>query len=130
MLIAALVFPSLLGAQTLSGTFRLAEINGKPGAGEFPPGSGTLISAGFLQLDDSTSAGRRFRIGFTFAPKADSARSQSHGGTFRVVSDSLLFTNDGQETRPPVRFRYSWRPDGMLALTDVRGNVWGYRRSD
>jgi hypothetical protein len=114
--------------RTLAGSFLLREINGKGGPGEFPPGSGTMIWNGFLQLDDSTSAGRRFRIGFTFVPKADSARSQSHGGTFRVVSDSLLFTNDGQETRPPVRFRYAWRPDGVLALTDAQGNVWGYRR--
>ena len=112
------------------GHFTWVDVNGQRAPQEFPPGSGTTLTAGLLHLSDSSGASHRFTLGFTFKPAPkDSARSTSHGGTFRVSRGTLYFTNDGQEGRPPVVFTFAHRPGGGLAMTDSKGNVWGYVQS-
>lgn len=119
--------------RALEGAFRWTTLGGQPVPREFPPGSGAMLVAGSLELRDAAAAARdgsgRFSLRFTLRPTpADSARTTGEDGRFRIIADSLLFTPDGRENRPPVRFRYAWLPDGILALTDARGNVWGYVR--
>ena len=68
-------------------------------------------------------------LGFTIRPKgADSARSQSHGGSFRLSRESIFFTNDGAEGLPPVVMRFLLIDNG-LRLTDSQGNHWTYARA-
>ena len=111
------------------GMFRWTALDGKSAPQEFPAGSGTTIIAGTMQLDDSTKAGRRFTLSFTYkATPKDTATLASHGGTFRFTRDSLYFVNDGQETLAPVRFHYSWQAANRLALTDTKGHVWVYAK--
>jgi hypothetical protein len=118
---------------TLEGSFGWTTLNDAPAPTEFPAGSGTTLVSGTLQLDSAAAARRdgsgRFGLRFTMrASASDSAQTTGQDGRFRIAADSLLFTPDGQEDRPPVRFRYAWRPDGTLALTDDQGHVWAYER--
>lgn len=117
----------------LEGSFRWVELDGRPSPINFPPGSPSTILDGTLELRGAAVAragpGGRFGLRFTMSPSpSDSARSTGEDGGFRIVGDSLYFTPDGREDRPPVRFRYAWRPDGRLALTDTQGHVWLYVR--
>jgi hypothetical protein len=116
---------------TLEGVFRWTTLNDQPAPVEFPPGSGARLVAGSLALHGLTEAirsgGGRFGLRFTLQPPGDTARVTGQDGRFRVVADSLLFTPDGREDRPPVRFRYAWR-GAALALTDTQGHVWSYVR--
>jgi hypothetical protein len=110
----------------LVGRFSWTHVNEKPVPVEFPAGSGTTLVGGFLELGDSTAAARRFTLGFTFRAKpSDTTQTRSHGGTFRVVGDTLLFTNDGAEGKPPVRFRYYWALKDLV-MVDAQGNRWWY----
>jgi hypothetical protein len=112
----------------LVGRFSWTHVNERPAPVEFPPGSGTTLVGGFLELGDSTSAAR-FTLGFTFKAKPfDTTQTRSHGGTFRVTGDTLLFTNDGAEGKPPVRFRYHWAVKDLV-LTDTQDNRWWYTPS-
>ena len=118
---------------TLEGGFRWMTLADRTKPVEFPPGSGATLLDGTLELrveDVAGPRGRR-RFGMRFTAKtsaADSARVTGEDGNWVVRTDSLLFTPDGREDRPPVRFRYAWRRDGVLELTDSQGNVWGYVR--
>jgi hypothetical protein len=134
--IAAAVVASVLIRQpasgasdpALKGEFAWVDVNGKAAPQEFPAGSRTILVGGRLHFADSTAAARRFTLGFTFKPTPnDTARSVSHGGTFRVSRDTIDFRNDGREN-VPVIFLYKWRSADTLALTDSKGHVWGYVR--
>jgi hypothetical protein len=120
------------GDTLLEGAFRWTTLNEQPAPVEFPAGSGATLVAGALELRGLSEAIRagagRFGLRFTLRPAGDTARVTGQDGRFRVVGDSLLFTPDGLEQRPPVRFRYAWRSGGVLALTDAQGHVWGYVR--
>jgi hypothetical protein len=113
----------------LVGVFRWTTLNDQTAPVEFPPGSGATLVAGSLELRGLSEAIRagRFGLRFTVKPPADTARVTGQDGRFRVVADSLLFTPDGREDRPPVRFRYVWR-GAALALTDAQGHAWTYVR--
>jgi hypothetical protein len=118
---------------SLEGTFRWTTLDQQPAPVEFPPGSGATLVGGTLELRGVEAAARdgsgRFGLRFTMRrTPADSARTTGEDGRFRIAADSLLFTPDGREDRPPVRFRYAWLPGGVLALTDAQGHVWGYVR--
>jgi len=56
----------------------------------------------------------------------DTVRTSGHDGQFVLQGDTLLFTPAGQNA--PVTFRYAWRPNGELALTDAMNHVWVYAR--
>ena len=116
----------------LDGMFRWIAVDGRAAPADFPAGSGAMLTAGSLELRGAGGArsgpGGRFGLRFTLQPPGDTARSTGERGAFRLVADSLHFTPDGREARPPVRFRYTWRPDGALALTDAQGHVWIYIR--
>ena len=117
---------------SLEGAFRWTAVDGRPAPADYPSGSGAMLVDGSLELRDVPAARRdgtgRFDLRFTLRPPADTARPTGEGGRFRIAGDSLLFTPDGRESRPPVRFRYAWRPDGVLALTDAQGHAWTYVR--
>ena len=128
-LLIALAIPvvSFAQAPSLAGAFRWTTVDGKPAPQEFPSGSGTTVLTSTMELQDSTSDGRRFRLSFTYKTSpSDSAVRVSHIGRFRFTRDSLFFVNDGQEARPPVRFRYKWLKANSLELTDTQGHVWIY----
>ena len=120
------------GGRNLEGGYRWVSINGKSAPQEFPVGSGTMLVYGTLDLRDVAAAqagtGGRYGMRFTVQPRADTARVTGNDGRLVIRSDSLIFTPDGRENEPPVRFRYSWRSNGQLALTDASNHVWVYVR--
>jgi hypothetical protein len=117
---------------TLEGGFRWIALDGKDAPLEFPLGSGTMMVYGTLDLRNLNSAqagtGGGFAMRFTLQPRADTARVTGEDGKFVVRGDSLLFTPNGREASPPVRFRYAFRANGQLALTDADNHVWVYVR--
>jgi hypothetical protein len=119
-------------ANTLEGTFGWIEVDGKAPPAEFPTGSGVQLTGGTLALTNAAAArsgtGGRFELRFQVRTSADSTSSSGQKGDFRIVADTLKFSPDGRADRPPVVFRYSWRADGALVLTDSGGHVWTYRR--
>jgi hypothetical protein len=129
-----IALPLPVAADTiLEGRFAWLAVDGRSAPAEFPPGSGVMLTGGSLALRDLAGAragtGGRFGLRFTVRSGADSvARTSGEDGRFRIAGDSLQFTPDRREDRPPVRFRYAWKPDGTLALTDTQGHVWTYRR--
>ena len=117
---------------TLAGHFRWVTLDGRAAPAEFPAGSGARLEEGSLELHptprDSSGFIGRFALRFGMrATPADSVRSSGPAGRYRLVADSLHFTPDGREGRPPVRFRYAWRADSLV-LTDMQGHAWGYVR--
>lgn len=124
---------SAMAADTaLEGAFRWTTLDGVPGPLQFPQDARVTLVAGSLELRDAAAAARdgsgRFSLRFTMRAAGDSANTAGEDGRFRIVADSLHFTPDGQEDRPPVRFRYAWSREGVLELTDAQGQVWGYVR--
>jgi DNA-binding beta-propeller fold protein YncE len=124
--------PSASSDAALEGLFRWIAVDGRAAPADFPPGSGALLTAGSLDLRDVGAArsaqGGRFGLRFTTQSPTDTARATAQSGRFRIVGDSLHFSPTGREDRPPVMFRYSWRPDSTLVLTDAQGHVWTYIR--
>jgi hypothetical protein len=92
---------------------------------EFIPGSGLRLTSGTLELSSATG---RFVLSFTTRGPADSVQTSGEKGAFVVRGDTLSFTPDGREAQPPVVFRFAWKSDRSLSLTDNRGHVWDYRR--
>ncbi|HET9513734.1 MAG TPA: hypothetical protein VFO95_07380 [Gemmatimonadales bacterium] len=129
-----IALPILVAVDTsLEGRFVWLAVDGRSAPAEFPPGSGVMLIGGSLALRDLAGAragtGGRFGLRFTVRSGADSvARTSGEDGRFQIAGDSLQFTPDGRENRPPVRFRYGWKADGTLALTDTQGHIWTYRR--
>jgi hypothetical protein len=117
---------------TLEGGFRWISLDGKDAPLEFPLGSGTMLVYGTLDLrnlaDAQSGSGGGFAMRFTVQPRADTARVRGEDGKFVIRGDSLLFTPNGREGSPPVRFRYAFRSNGQLALTDADNHVWVYVR--
>lgn len=116
----------------LEGGYRWTMLDGKAAPQEFPANSGTRILFGTLDLRGAggarTGTGGRFSLRFTTQPGTDTVRTLGFDGRFVIRGDSLLFTPDGRENNPPVLFRYTWRPNGELALTDSSDHVWVYVR--
>lgn len=119
------------GGRALEGGFRWVSVNGRNAPQEFPTGSGTILAYGTLDLRDVAAAeagtGGRYSMRFTVQPRADTVRTTGTDGRLVIRSDSLIFTPDGREG-DPQRFRYSWRSNGQLALTDTSNHVWVYVR--
>jgi CubicO group peptidase (beta-lactamase class C family) len=109
----------------LEGTFQWLTMDGKTPPVEFIPGSGLRLTNGSLELSGATG---RFVLSFTTRGPGDSVQTSGEKGGFVARGDTLSFTPDGREAQPPVVFRYAWKSDGRLSLTDSRGHVWDYRR--
>jgi hypothetical protein len=117
----------------LEGAYRWISLDGKDTPLEFPLGSGTMLVYGTLDVrnvnDAQAGSGGGFAMRFTVHPRADTARVTGEDGKFVLRGDSLLFTPNGRESSPPVRFRYAFRSNGQqLALTDADNHVWVYVR--
>jgi hypothetical protein len=63
---------------------------------------------------------------FTEQPVNDTVRTTGNDGQFVLRGDTVVFTPAGQSAT--MRFRYAWRPNGDLALTDNSSHVWVYTR--
>lgn len=116
-------------SRSVGGTFVLRTLNASPLPAEYPPGSGSQIRGGTLELRLVRLDSGRIAMKFTSnAPLIDGARLAAEGRV-QVTGDTLRFWPDGQETRPPVRMRFSWTAERSVDLTDAQGIVWGYARA-
>ena len=121
---------SVAGDSALEGGYRWTSLDGKAVPVEFPANSGTRLVYGTLDLRNAMSArsggAGTYSMRFTVQPGADTARTTGNDGQFVLRGDTVLFTPAGESS--PVVFRYAWRPNGELALTDASSHVWVYRR--
>ena len=108
----------------LLGDFRFEQVDGLPVPLEFPPGSGAYLEDGSLTLDDTGRFSLRF---FARAPQEVEATWAGQDGSFTVKGDSLFFTPDDAEDRPPVRFRFEAAAE-EIQLWDTQGYRWSYSR--
>jgi hypothetical protein len=118
------------GDSALDGGYRWTTLDGNAAPVEFPANSGRRLVYGTLDLHNAMSArsgsGGTYSIRFTEQPMNDTVRTSGNDGQFVLRGDTLLFRPDGQNA--PVVFRYAWRPNGELALTDGARHVWVYVR--
>ncbi len=119
-LVAGCAPGSRTAMSTLPGTYRFTTLNGHVVPVEFPAGSGARLERGSLALQSDGRFSLRFAS--RLAQSAE-ARSSGEDGAYRAGRDTLYFSPDGREGRPPVWFRYAVVKDG-LRLTDRDGNVW------
>jgi hypothetical protein len=108
----------------MTGSYRFTAVNKSKVPAEFPPGSGTRLEAGSLEL----RADNRFSMRFDARPAgAAEARTSGEDGSYRMSRDTLYFTVDGRESQPAVIFRFARTSTG-LRLIDTKGNAWIYVR--
>jgi hypothetical protein len=121
---------TVTGDSALEGNYRWATLDGRPAPLEFPVNTGRRLVYGTLDLRNpiaarSGSAGT-YAMRFTEQPMNDTVRTTGNDGRFTLRGDTLFFMPTGQAS--PVTFRYAWRPNGDLALTDAANHVWVYAR--
>ena len=117
------------GDSALDGGYRWLTLDGKSAPVEFPEKSGRRLVYGTLDLRDAPNArasSGTYSMRFTEQPVNDTARTTGNDGRFTLRGDSILFTPAGQTSA--VVFRFAWRPNGQLALTDQSSHVWVYAR--
>src|SRR3954467_12421861 len=110
-----------LGDSALDGRYQVATIDGKTTPVEFPPNSGSKIVYGTLDLRD-VAAGRAGRGGgysirLGVQPPNDTVRTTADDGALLLRGDTLVFTPSAT-AMPASRYRFAWRSNGDLALTD------------
>lgn len=121
---------SVTGDSALEGGYRWVSLDGKAVPVEFPANSGRRLVYGTLDLRNAMAArsgsGGTYSMRFTEQPANDTVRTTGNDGQFALRGDTVVFTPSGQTNA--VAFRYSWRPNGELALTDLANHVWIYSR--
>jgi hypothetical protein len=117
------------GDSALEGGYRWLTLDGKSAPVEFPANSGRRLVYGTLDLREAANAraaSGTYSMRFTEQPVNDTVRTTGADGRFTLRGDSILFTPAGQSAA--VIFRFAWRPNGQLALTDQANHVWVYSR--
>ncbi|HEU0015439.1 MAG TPA: energy transducer TonB [Longimicrobium sp.] len=110
------------GTAAPTGHYRWTHLNGQARPAEFPAGSGARLEDGSIELQP----GARFSLRFTTRPPGGAAaRESGEDGDFCIGGDTLYFTPDGRDSRPPVVFRFA-REGRVLRLWDSQGNEWRY----
>jgi hypothetical protein len=121
---------SVTGDSALEGGYRWTSLDGKAAPLEFPRNSGRRIVYGTLDLRNAMAAragnGGTYSLRFTEQPANDTVRTTGADGQFVLRGDTVVFSPAGQTQTN--RFRYAWRPNGDLALTDAENHVWVYTR--
>jgi hypothetical protein len=121
---------SITGDSALEGGYRWTGVDGKAAPLEFPLKSGRRLVYGTLDLRNAMAAragtGGTYSQRFTEQPANDTVRTTGTDGQFVLRGDTLVFSAAGQAQTN--RFRYAWRPNGDLALTDAENHVWVYTR--
>jgi hypothetical protein len=111
-------------ARSLVGSYRFTAVNKAKVPAEFPAGSGARLESGSLEL----LSGNRFVMRFASRGRgATEPKTSGESGRYRIGRDTLYFIVDGQDTRPPVTFRFT-RTSAGLNLIDSKGNTWAYAR--
>jgi hypothetical protein len=121
---------SVTGDSALEGSYRWTSLDGKVAPVEFPANSGRRLVYGTLDFRNAsaarTASGGSYAMRFTEQPVNDTVRTTGNDGQFVLRGDTVVFTPAGQSAT--MRFRYAWRPNGDLALTDNSSHVWVYTR--
>jgi hypothetical protein len=121
---------SVTGDSALEGTYRWTSLDGRAAPLEFPIRSGRRLVYGTLDLRNAmaarTGSGGSYALRFTEQPMNDTVRITGNDGQFVLRGDTVILTPAGQAAT--LRFRYAWRPNGELALTDTSNHVWVYAR--
>ena len=121
---------SVTGDSALEGNYRWTSLDGKAAPVEFPANSGRRLVYGTLDFRNAiaarTASGGSYAMRFTEQPVNDTVRTTGNDGQFVLRGDTVVFTPAGQSAT--MRFRYAWRPNGDLALTDNSSHVWVYTR--
>jgi hypothetical protein len=121
---------SVTGDSALEGGYRWTSLDGKAAPLEFPRNSGRRIVYGTLDLRNAMAArsgsGGTYSLRFTEQPANDTVRTTGTDGQFVLRGDTVVLSPSAQAQT--IRFRYAWRPNGDLALTDVENHVWVYSR--
>jgi hypothetical protein len=122
---AAILPGSSFGDSALDGAYRWTTLDGKPAPVEFPLNSGRRFVYGTLDLSNSAAArtgmAGRYSRRFTVQPANDTVQTVGDGGAFMLMGDTIRF-------EPNVLYRFSWRPNGDLVLTDGANHAWVYTR--
>jgi hypothetical protein len=120
---------TVIGDSALDGGYRWVSLDGKSLPVEFPEKSGRRLVYGTLDIRDASGArasSGAYSMRFTEQPANDTVRTTGNDGRFTLRGDSILFTPAAQNSA--LVFRFAWRPNGQLALTDPSNHVWVYTR--
>ena len=122
---------STISDSVLDGRYQVASIDGKTVPVEYPVNPATKIVYGTLDLQNSAAgrsgAGGSYSTRLGLQPPNDTLRTSADDGMLALRGDTLVLTSKN----PPMtalRYRFAWRPNGDLALTDATGHVWVYTR--
>lgn len=125
----SIVAGSTTGDSALDGSYGWVSLDGKAAPVEFPANSGRRVVYGTLVLRGAMVArggGGTYSMRFTEQPANDTVRTTGNDGRFSLRADTVIFTPN--ESSQSMKFRYAWRPNGDLALTDMSEHVWIYTR--
>jgi hypothetical protein len=120
---------TVTGDSALDGGYRWLSLDGKAVPVEFPANSGRRLVYGTLDLREAANAraaSGSYAMRFTEQPVNDTLRTTGNDGRFTLRGDTIQFMPAGQSSA--VIFRFAWRPNGQLVLTDQASHVWVYAR--
>jgi hypothetical protein len=108
----------------LAGSYRLAEINGRPLPAESPTEEGVLLERGTLLLD---AAGAYTLQVHARRRQQPTAVAPVVRGTYRTEGGELSLTPDPGVDAAAARFRFAL-DGGVLRLRDEEGNEFAFSR--